>query len=213
MPKALIEVAGRPFLDWKLDELIDNGVTEAILLIGHGGEQIQDHLDQRPTDGLTLRCLVDGDRLLGTAGAIARVIDALPEHFWVTYGDTLLEADMRQVERAWRESTCRAAMTVVHNQDREQTSNTTLRSGRVAEYSKVDAAGTHEWLDYGLLILPRESFRQLTPGSPADLALPLSGLVAAEELAGIEVNGWFHDIGTPDALARTAAWCRARRSD
>ena len=41
----------------------------------------------------------DGPTLLGTGGSIGAALEALPEVFWVTYGDTLLEVPMADVER------------------------------------------------------------------------------------------------------------------
>lgn len=74
IPKVLVDVAGRPFLDRKLHELAAQGVEEVILLTGHQGNMVQEHLAINPPIGLRVLCVDDGPRLLGTGGAIAAAI-------------------------------------------------------------------------------------------------------------------------------------------
>ena len=41
IPKALVEVAGRPFIEWQLDYLHSQGVTHIVLCLGYLGEQVE----------------------------------------------------------------------------------------------------------------------------------------------------------------------------
>ena len=42
IPKALVEVAGKPFLDHQIELLRRNGLTELVVCVGHLGEMIRD---------------------------------------------------------------------------------------------------------------------------------------------------------------------------
>ena len=44
LPKALLPVAGRPFADWQLSWLAEQGVDEVIYSIGYLGDQIRRHV-------------------------------------------------------------------------------------------------------------------------------------------------------------------------
>src|SRR5258707_696720 len=44
LPKALLPIAGRPFLAWQLDALRSSGFSEVLLCISHLGDQIRDFL-------------------------------------------------------------------------------------------------------------------------------------------------------------------------
>ena len=44
VPKALVPVAGRPFIDHQLERLHDQGIREVILCVGHLAGQIRSHL-------------------------------------------------------------------------------------------------------------------------------------------------------------------------
>ena len=203
LPKALLDVAGRPFLERKFDELTGHGVTEVFLLIGHRASAIAQHLRQHPPAHLDVHCIFDGDRLLGTGGAIRNALDELPDAFWVTYGDTILDAPMEEIEQAWRRSGRSSLMTVLHNVDVEQRSNTTIAGGAVTAYSKDDPPGTHEYIDYGLMLFEKRAFVDFAAGASFDLAEVIAQQIDQGQMAAAVVSVWFHDIGTPGALART----------
>ncbi len=44
LPKAMVPVLGRPFVDWQLETLAAAGVTDVVLLVGHSGDHIRDHV-------------------------------------------------------------------------------------------------------------------------------------------------------------------------
>jgi NDP-sugar pyrophosphorylase family protein len=205
LPKALIDVAGKPFLDRKLDELAAQGVTDVLLLVGHQGDQVRDHLAQRPFPGMQVVCYDDGPDLLGTGGAIVQVRRHLPDAFFVTYGDTLLDQPMAPVEDAFIRSGRPALMTVVHNDGGNQPCNASIDDGLVVAYSKGDPPGTHDYLDYGLLVFRREVFDEFPPGEACDLEAIVSRLVADRLMAAMVVLEEFHDVGTPEAVAETAS--------
>jgi NDP-sugar pyrophosphorylase family protein len=209
LPKALLPVAGRPFIDHKIDELVGHGVTDVVLLVGHGAQAIIDHVGNGSRYGISVRCIEDGPTLLGTGGAVRAALDDLADAFWLAYGDTLLSVPMAEVEEQFLASPDPGAlMTVLHNRDEVQPSNVTVADGRVVAYRKGDPPGTHEFIDYGLLLFKAEIFRPFPPGQPFDLGDVLRTAVAAGRVAAYVVDAPFHDIGTPEALSQTDARLR-----
>jgi len=97
-PKALLPVAGRPFIDFKFASLAAAGVTDVVLLVGQGAAPLREHVGGGEAFGLHVTYVDEADELLGTGGAIARALPKLPEIFWVTYGDTLLDVQLGRVE-------------------------------------------------------------------------------------------------------------------
>ena len=47
VPKSLLPVAGRPFLDWQLDLLKENGIQKVVICAGYLGSQIEDYVSGR----------------------------------------------------------------------------------------------------------------------------------------------------------------------
>jgi NDP-sugar pyrophosphorylase family protein len=205
--KAMLPIDGRPFLDFKLAELVAAGAEHIFLLVGHGAEEIRSRVETHRC-GASVTLVEDGPVLLGTGGAVRRACDRLPERFWVTYGDTLLDVPLRQVEE-WTEARgLPAAMTVLHNRDRWETSNVSIDRDRVVAYEKGGEPGTHEHLDYGMLWLPARAFSEEELPDAFDLGMVIERLVQAGDLGAWVVEHRFHDVGTEAAWQKTDRWAR-----
>src|SRR5438045_911304 len=83
IPKALIPVAGRPFVDRQLEWLARGGVTSVVFCIGHLGAQLRDFTGDGSRWGLEVRYADEGAALRGTGGALRLAADqgALEERF------------------------------------------------------------------------------------------------------------------------------------
>src|SRR5215208_5803474 len=85
VPKALLTVAGRPFVAWQLEAIARSGYSRVVLCVGHLGEQIEAEVSDGKAFGVEVEYAYDGPKLLGTAGAIRRALDRLEPTFLVTY--------------------------------------------------------------------------------------------------------------------------------
>ena len=136
IPKALVEVAGKPFICRQLDYLYAQGIRRIILCIGYLGEMIQTVVGDGSRFGLAVSYSHDGPVLLGTGGALKKAIKLMGEEFFVLYGDSFLPVDFAQIERAFFESRKAALMTVMENADRWDKSNVLFHEGELVEYNK-----------------------------------------------------------------------------
>ena len=209
-PKAMLPVCGRAFIDWKLAELVAAGADEVVMLVGHGADSLHAHIGPMTYDRVPVHYAEDGPRLLGTGGAIRRVLDRLPNPFWATYGDSLLSAPLEAVEaRLARNRSLTGIMTVLCNQDRWETSNVSVDDDLlVAAYEKGSPAGSHEYIDYGMLLLRHELFTRSGDDSRFDLSDVLCKAVGSHSLGAAVVRERFHDIGTKEAWCETEKWAR-----
>jgi NDP-sugar pyrophosphorylase family protein len=206
IPKAMVAIAGRPFIDYKLLNLRAGGVREVIVLAGHLGNQLETHVDQSDSFGMSVRVLHEGPQLLGTAGALRNAIESLPEAFFLTYGDSLLLAPMQPVAAAFEQGAEDALMTVFRNEDRGGPSNVEVHDGRVTAYHKHPPEGCCTYIDYGLLVMRRDILRWVEPGAAADLAVVFDALIRSGSLAAFEVDAPFFEVGTRDRYRATAEY-------
>jgi NDP-sugar pyrophosphorylase family protein len=206
VPKSLVEVAGRPFVDHQLALLRKNGIRRVVLCLGHLGEQVQEHLSSGAEIGMELQYSFDGSRLLDTGGALRRALPMLGEVFWVLYGDSYLDIDYAAVLADFARRDLPALMTVLRNEDRWDRSNLVFREGMVTCYSKRACTPEMTYIDYGLSLLSRELVEQLPWEQPSDLADLFSELAAQGKLAGHEVTKRFYEIGSPRGLVETNAY-------
>jgi NDP-sugar pyrophosphorylase family protein len=205
LPKALAPVLETPFINYKLESLVQMGCTSVSLMIGELGFMIEDHIWSNPLLKLDIQCLHDGETLLGTGGAIAKWTQRLPDKFWITYADSLVVADLDKAEEKLGKSRFSGIMTVFHNSDWLQVSNTNVIEDAIDAYDKSANLGTYEWIDYGLLYLRREHFETVIPDQYVDLSAVFSPLIANRNLMAWEATERFWEIGSPAALRETEA--------
>lgn len=204
VPKPMLPVHGRPFLDWKLAGLTAQGVTDVIVLVAHRSHVIADHLATGPILGLSTTVIDEGPEPMGTAGALRAAIDSLPDRFFVTYGDSFLTESFDALGRLFGERRPEAAIAVVEHDTEQQPGNTALEGDVVVEYLKPEGPGRFPYLDYGQLALERRALSRLPEGFRGDLGTLLSSLIDDRELLGVVVEGRFFDLNTPDALVSTS---------
>ena len=204
IPKALVQVAGRPFIDHQLELLRKNGIQKVVLCLGHLGDQIENHLGDGSAFGMNLSYVHDGNTLLGTGGAITRALPLLGEIFWVMYGDSYMDIDYRAVLAHFgNQPAALGLMTVLRNEDQWDRSNVIFRNGRLMRYDKHNRSPEMRHIDYGVQILRRPAAQRLVVNRPSDLADLYRVLVSEGKMIGYEVSNRFYEIGTPESLEET----------
>jgi NDP-sugar pyrophosphorylase family protein len=209
VPKAMIEVAGKPFVDHQLALLHRNGIRRVVLCLGHLGEQVQQHLGDGHDRGMELSYSFDGEPLLGTGGALRRALPQLGDVCWVLYGDSYLDIDYRAVLDHFLARPALGLMTVLRNQNQWDRSNAVFRDGRLLYYSKRVRLPEMTYIDYGAALVWRQALERLPAGEVCDLADLYTDLANEGQLLGYEVTRRFYEIGSPSGLAETEAYLRS----
>jgi MurNAc alpha-1-phosphate uridylyltransferase len=200
IPKALIEVAGRPFVEHQLRLLQREGVRKVVLCVGYLGEMIEAVIGDGSRFGLSVSYNFDGERLLGTGGALQRALPLLGQHFFALYGDSYLDIAYAPVQATYRDSGLPALMTVFRNEGRWDTSNVLFDGKRVVRYDKRHPTPDMQFIDYGLGVLSSDLFN-VAQDEVFDLSDLYASLAAEGRLAGLEEKQRFYEIGTPSGLA------------
>ena len=200
IPKSMIDVAGKPFIHWQLSMLKEQNVEHVILCIGHLGEMIETYAGDGSEYGLKLTYSYDGDKLLGTGGAIKKIEDILPDTFFILYGDSYLEIPYAPLVDAFSSSDKKGLMTVYENKDLYDVSNVIFKDGKLITYRKHDKVKEMHHIDYGLGIMKKEAFRSFPADTVFDLAKVYEKLAVENQLLGYEVFIRFYEIGSPSGL-------------
>lgn len=204
VPKVLAPVGDRPFLDHLIEWLRGFGARRLVLCLGHGADQVIDHLARNPAQGLEIVPSVEPEPL-GTAGAIRFARPHLTsEPVLVLNGDTFVDVDM-------------AGFVARHRAQGASLSLLCMQVPSVARYGSiaVDGQGYIARFREKGLVLDRPGLvsaghylfsqsmldalvQRPGPSLESDFleALP-AGTIRAE--VG---HGGFIDIGTPESLAK-----------
>jgi N-acetyl-alpha-D-muramate 1-phosphate uridylyltransferase len=208
IPKALVNVAGAPFVAHQLRLLHSAGLRRIVICAGYLGEMIAAKMGNGANLGLRIDYSFDGPRLLGTGGALKRALRLLGRRFLVLYGDSYLPIDYRKVVAAFAADDKMALMTVYRNQDRWDMSNVEFEAGRLLRYDKKHRTPEMHHIDYGLGILRAESLASWPDNEPFDLADVYGRLLSEKQLSGYEVKERFYEIGSAQGLAELDAYLR-----
>ena len=206
IPKALMEVALRPFVEHQLELLRRNGYSRVVFCLGYLGHLVKARLTQRHIMGMDLEFVFDGEQLLGTGGALRNALPLLGEQFFVLYGDSYLDCDYHAVESAFISSRKCGLMTVFANRNQWQRSNVLFDQGRILRYDKLQPTDAMQHIDYGLGALSAKAFDNYSSNTFLDLATVYQDLIVAQELAGYEVSQRFYEIGSIEGLAETGGY-------
>jgi len=216
VPKSLIPVLGRPFIEWQLEWLVAQGVRDVILCIGHLGGKIRRHVGTGESFGIRATYVDEGDALKGTAGALRLAVDELDiaTPFYVLYGDSLLDVSVADVTSTYLEVGQPALMTVFRNNRQWEESNAVFNGRIVTRYEKLLAAPPSDmvYVDYGFLIIDSLIIDEFVPaGEVVDLAELLGRLSTSGQLAGLEASRRFFEIGSPAGLVALEEYLATKR--
>ena len=203
IPKALISVAGKPFIAHQLQLAAREGIKRVVLCVGHMGERIQDFVDDGSRFGLHVSYSLDGHRLMGTGGAVMKALPILSSVFIVIYGDSYLDTSYRPILEQFQASGKLGLMTVFRNDNQWDRSNIEFRENSIISYDKKNFTQGMRHIDYGLSVLKAEIFDEWPTDEPYDLADVFHALIERRELAGYEVKERFYEIGSPEGLRET----------
>ncbi|NTU69546.1 NTP transferase domain-containing protein [bacterium] len=203
IPKALVEIAGEPFIFHQLRYLKGQNIQRIILCVGYLGEMIQSVVGNGMLFDLEVVYSFDGNKLLGTGGALKHALPWLGDSFFVLYGDSFLPIDFVDVQSAYLRSGADCLMTVIKNADKWDKSNVVYKDGRILEYNKHKSHKDMKYIDYGLGILSASIFETYDEHHTFDLAEIYESRSNNGGLAGYEVFKRFYEIGSPDGIRET----------
>lgn len=212
IPKALLPIAGRPFIHWQLELLAQQGIMDVVLCVGFLGNDIRAAVGNGASCGVRAHYSFDGDTALGTGGALRHALPMLGAAFFVLYGDSYLPCSFAELQAAHAASPAPALLAVCRNEDRWDRSNVLFGDGRIIEYNKHFPRAEMAHIDYGLGVLSPRVLRAYPARTTFDLADLYHDLSLRGELAGFEVGERFYEIGSPHGLAETEHYLSTRRN-
>ena len=200
IPKALVDIDGQPFIDHQLALLHRNGIRRVVMCLGYRGEMVEEHCGTGSRYGMELKYSYDGEKLLGTGGAIKRAAHLLDDVLWIMYGDSYMDIDYPAVLDFFDRSGAQGLMAVLRNGDRWDKSNVVFRNGKLEKYDKRNVSPAMDYIDYGVALLRRDALNEIPINELFDLAELYTRMVSDHRMVGYEVTNRFYEIGTPAAL-------------
>jgi NDP-sugar pyrophosphorylase family protein len=196
LPKPMLPIAGRPYLEHVLASFASRGLRELALLTGFKHEVIENHFGDGSAFGMHIQYSRETEPL-GTGGALREARALLGDRFVLTFGDVLRWFDYDRFVQQ-HTGNCLAVYPRIY------LGNTEVEHGRVTRFDK--RAPELPFIDAGFSVMHTHTLDLLAPtGACSFEEIVYATLARRGKLAAEIVNHDFYDIGTPEELARTRA--------
>jgi N-acetyl-alpha-D-muramate 1-phosphate uridylyltransferase len=200
VPKPMVEVAGKPFLEYKILQLKDAGVTEFVFCVGYLGQEVKHYFGDGSKLGVKIQYSFEDQKLLGPAGALKKAENFLEEIFLVSYGDSYLSLDYSKAFSFFERSSKLGMMVVYKNYNKFGKSDLEVKDGYVAKYDKQNQTDRMVWINYGVSYLRKRAMQVIPPDREVGEEEFYSKLIEMRELLAFETKSRFYEIGTIESL-------------
>ena len=200
MPKPVVPLAGRPFIQYMIEWLRGHGVDEAILSCGFMADGVRAVLGDGEGLGLRLR-YVEEPTPLGTGGALKLAEDLLEDRFLMLNGDQLTDIDLTAQLRQHERTGARATIALMAVED-PSTYGLVRQRGDLSVSGFLEKPNADEidsnLVNAGVYVLDRSVLGEMAPaGSRISIERDVFPQLVDQGLFGYEASGYWMDIGTP----------------
>lgn len=201
LPKPMLPVAGKPFLEHIVVSLISQGFPEIILCTGYRHDAIEGHFGDGRRWGASISYSRETSPR-GTGGAIAEASHRLDdENFIVVNGDSVLALDLLALVRRHGELGALATLACALVPDVSRFGRVVLNEdGRVCKFLEKEESGGGV-VNGGIYVMSHELLA-LLPAGQSSLERDVLPLAIESGLWGVVVDGYFLDIGIPEDYER-----------
>lgn len=202
VPKPMIVMAGRPFLERVVESFASRGLGEFVMLVGHHADVIEAHFADGQPFGVRIEYSRESEPL-GTGGAVREARPLLGERFIVTYADVLRWFDYDRFAREHQRS-CLAIYPYDSALTTIDCGNVAAEDGMVTHFRKGEPELHLPYVDAGFALLTREVLDLLPASGACSLESAVYTRLAEQRKLECEiVDRDFFDIGNPADLDRT----------
>jgi NDP-sugar pyrophosphorylase family protein len=197
-PKSMIQILGKPFIEYQFDLLTKSSVTDVVLCLGYQGKQITDYCGDGCKFGVDLKYSFE-EKSLDTAGALKLAAPLLQDYFFTLYGDSYVFIDFKEMMSVLKSKKRIGVMSVYQNHDRFDKSNTAVSDGRVTFYSKEKRENL-KYIDYGVNLFRKDVLQLIPEEEPYSMGALFNRLIEQNELLAYDVKKRFYEIGSVNGL-------------
>ena len=201
LPKPLVEVRGRPLIEWHLQALARAGIRRVVINTAWLEDQIVQRVGDGARWGLEIAYSLEGrdhGGPLETAGGIAKALPLLAETFWVLSADIHVprfefdEAALRRFDDSGK----LAHLWLVPNPAFHAKGDFGIGANGLGLADGVGPDG-RRWTYANIALLRKEICAHIRPGQHAQLGPLLYEGMRAERITVEPYAGEWHNIGTP----------------
>lgn len=194
-PKPLLEVAGKPIIDYNVESLLRYGVNNIYVTVNYMKEQIIAHFADPKWEG-KVKCIEEPARL-GTMGSVSLIEDFSSDHVIVMNSDLLTDIDF---ERLWRHHIdSGATLTMSTIPYIVSVPFAILRTDGDRVTGLEEKPTFNHFANAGIYMVERSALDRIPKGEFLDAPDFVEGLIRDwKKVSHFSIEGTWIDIGSPD---------------
>lgn len=211
IPKPMAPIAGKPILEWQIENLREQGITDIVLIIGHLGHKIREYFENGANFGVSIQ-YIEETTPLGTAGALSMLQPFLTEeNFFLVFGDVLFDIDLKRMYEFHQKKNAVATLFVhpnVHPFDSDLV--VCGDDGRILRFDSkhnVRDYWYHNCVNAGFYLMNREICMRIPENTKVDLEKELlTGLIEnGKPIFAYHSPEYIKDVGTVERIKTAEA--------
>jgi bifunctional UDP-N-acetylglucosamine pyrophosphorylase/glucosamine-1-phosphate N-acetyltransferase len=160
IPKPLLPVAGKPFLEHNIEAFREAGIKDIILLVGWRAHRIHELFGDGKEYGVRLEYVEQKERL-GTAHAIGMIKDMVDGPFLCLYGDIVLSKETTKAMVAHHKKVDGSVMAITSVEDPRRYGSIVVENGVVKDIIEKAEVPPSNTINAGAYILSPEIFEAI----------------------------------------------------
>jgi len=209
IPKSLVSINGKPFIDYQLRLLKKKGFEHVVLCVGFLGDMIRDYVGSGNKYGLNIEYSFDGNGIqLGQAGSIKKALPYVDDSFFVTNGDSYLPVAYRPIQKKFERSKKDGLMTIYKNEDTARhANNVAFYKNQIFYYGMMSGA---RYMDYGISIFNKEALDKIEELCYHKLLGVYENLIDNDNLANYRVFQRYYEVGSFVGIEEFEKYCQKK---
>lgn len=206
-PKPMIDICGRPVLEYQIENLRKSGITDIILVVHYMKDYIMDYFGDGSNLGVNIS-YYEEETPLGTAGALFKIKDKLSEDFLLINGDLIFSVDFRRMIDFHRKNSALATLFVHPNSHPYDSELIVCNDNNViTDWFKSDGRGNYRnCVNAGIHILSKEVLYRTHEEGKLNLRVDVvEPLLDTGRIFAYHSAEYVKDMGTSDRLRHVTA--------
>jgi histidinol-phosphate phosphatase family protein len=206
LPKPMVLINGRPFLEYLIEQVRDQGISKILLMTGYLGEQIQEYFGDGKKWNVDIQYSY-GPVEWDTGRRLYEAQPKLEDRFMIMYSDNYVQVNLKNLITFHEESGKCLSFIV----QKKENANIRLRiDGTVEAYDKTRSTENLKYVELGFMVTDKRIFKyyQKVDVSFSDI---LFKLVSSRQIGGMIVKDAYYSISDPERLEYTREYLKPKK--
>tara|TARA_B100000963_G_scaffold358606_2_gene383654 strand:+ start:1178 stop:1873 length:696 start_codon:yes stop_codon:yes gene_type:complete len=199
LPKSLIPVCGEPFIKHQIAILKKNNINKFVFLVGNKSSQLIKYIKKNFSDE-NYKIFKDKRFNQGTGKSLLDCIDHLQNEFFIMYGDSYLDCNLKKIKNYFKNKKYNSMMIICKNSNKRYTNNIKIyrKESKIIHYGSKKNLN---YIDYGITFFKKDILINLKKNKIDEKMVSIFNLLSkANNLNYYLEKKHFEEIGSFEGL-------------